>query len=199
MSDGFFNRWSRRKLDAGQGKPPANPPPAIVATADEPAVAPLPHDAASEPAVSEAAEAPPPTLEEVQVLTPDSDFSRFVARGVEPDIKNAALKKLFADPRYNVMDGLDVYLDDFSRPQPLAPALLRQLAGAEFLGLFKDEQNAQALRHGREVSDDSPNQSVAHCDRASSAASQPSHHADPDLRLQQDHADPGADPGHGTG
>ncbi|HEU5295112.1 MAG TPA: DUF3306 domain-containing protein, partial [Burkholderiaceae bacterium] len=82
--------------------------------------------------------APPPaplTMDDVAGLTRDSDFSRFVAPGVDGDVKNAALKKLFGDPRFNVMDGLDVYIDDYSKPDPLPLASIRKMAQAAFLGL----------------------------------------------------------------
>ncbi len=45
----------------------------------------------------------------------DSDFKPFVAKNVAPEVKNAAFKKLFADPHFNVMDGLDTYIDDYSK------------------------------------------------------------------------------------
>ena len=109
---------------------------------------------------------PPPTLEDVQALTPESDFSRFAASDVTPDVKNAAMKKLFADPRYNVMDGMDVYIDDYSKPDPIAPAVLRQLASAKFLGLFDQEEREEeeAARRARDVADNPTSQSVAHSD-----------------------------------
>ncbi|WP_443112115.1 DUF3306 domain-containing protein [Aquabacterium sp. OR-4] len=67
------------------------------------------------------------------------DYSRFVARGVQPEVKNAALKKLFSDPHFNVMDGLDIYIDDYGKPDPLPAAMLRQMVQSRFLGLFDDE------------------------------------------------------------
>ena len=68
------------------------------------------------------AAAPPPTLDDVAVLTRESDYSRFVAPDVDGGVSNAALKKLFSDPHFNVMDGLDTYIDDYSKPDPLPPA-----------------------------------------------------------------------------
>ena len=38
---------------------------------------------------------------------------------------NAALKKLFSDPHFNVMDGLDTYIDDYGKPDPIPPSMLR--------------------------------------------------------------------------
>lgn len=201
MTDGFLGRWSRRKLDAKEGKPlepePAPPPVGATAEVAAPMAPPRAEDAATEPAVA----VPPPTLEDVQALTPASDFSRFAARNVAPDVKNAAMKKLFADPRYNVMDGMDVYIDDYSKPDPIAPAVLRQLASAKFLGLFDQEEReeAEAARRARDVADNPTRQSVAHSDPAPAAVPEPLDHADPDLRLQQDHAAPGEDPGRGAG
>lgn len=49
---------------------------------------------------------------------------------VDEGIKRAALKKLFSDPRFNVMDGLDVYIDDYSKEDPIPPGMLAQLQHA---------------------------------------------------------------------
>ena len=62
-----------------------------------------------------------------------------MGQGVAPEVKNAAMKKLFADPHFNVMDRMDIYIDDYSQPDPLPLAMLRQMNGAKFLNLFEDE------------------------------------------------------------
>ncbi|WP_354682090.1 DUF3306 domain-containing protein [Cupriavidus necator] len=141
MSDSsFLSRWSRRKAAVREGvvvppEPPPEPPP-------------LPAEAAvTAPAGSEAVpEVPAPTLEDVAALRPGDNISRFVARGVDESVKRAALKTLFADPHFNVMDGLDIYIDDYSKPDPIPPEILRQLRQAETLGLFEptDEERAAA-------------------------------------------------------
>lgn len=169
QDDGFLSRWSRRKalVRQGGGAPPVEPPPSAPArpapagpaaaqalpsaatvasgpaAAAGPAVQP-PADAAPPPAA--AAPAPPaPTLEEAQALTPESDFSRFVQRDVDEQVKNVAMKKLFADPHFNVMDGLDTYIDDYNTPDPLPKSILRQLVQARVLGLLDDELEAQPM------------------------------------------------------
>ena len=38
------------------------------------------------------------------------------------------------------MDGLDTYIDDYSKPDPMPAAMLRQMAQSKFLGLFDDER-----------------------------------------------------------
>jgi hypothetical protein len=61
---------------------------------------------------------------------------------VDESVRRVALKKLFADPHFNVMDGLDVYIDDYSKPDPIPAALLRSLNQARGLRLFDDEDEA---------------------------------------------------------
>jgi hypothetical protein len=156
MSDaGFLARWSRRKSEARSGavtdKPPAKAPdvePGAPAAAPNitPVVAPQPEPAADQPAAGAPAttetgveqEPPELTLADVARLTRESDFSPFVKGDVTAEVKNAALKKLFSDPHFNVMDGLDVYIDDYSVPDPLPASMLAKMAQARFLGLVKE-------------------------------------------------------------
>lgn len=223
MSDGFLGRWSKRKLEVKEGKEvevepiriePELPSPqpstasgrgsqvALAAVeGNEPVPAPSP--VRGEGGGEGSPEPPPLTLEDVKALTADSDFSRFTASGVAPEVKNAALKKLFTDPRYNIMDGLDIYTGDYSQPDPMPESMLRQLASAKFLHLFdreeKEEAEAEeAARRARDVADNPTIQSVAQSETAPPAVPEPPDHADPDLRLQQDHAAPGEDPGRGA-
>ncbi len=155
---GFFSRWSRRKSEvrSGTAVPAEAPapagtlnrqavtPPTVVAPAvgAAPRAEPAPAGITAQPlapASSPAAPEPPPlTLDDVRQLTPDADFSPFVAREVAPEVRNAAFKKLFADPKFNVMDGLDIYIDDYSKPDPLPASLARQLVSARSLGLFDE-------------------------------------------------------------
>jgi hypothetical protein len=193
MSEGgFFSRWSRRKL--GDEEVRAQESQTGVApddAAEVPPPQPSPGGGGSEQAQAL------PTVEDARALTPESDFRRFVSAGVPPEVKNTALKKLFADPRFNIQDGLDVYIDDYSRPDPIPPEMMRKLASARFLKLFGDEDEGPDAP-GREVANDPAAQSVAQSTEAEHAVPPTPHHADPDLRLQQDHA-PGPDgPGEGT-
>ena len=130
MSDGdFLSRWSRRKLAAKAGR--AEPEPAALpATAGNPVVPP-----AVEPASSLATqEGAPPPLPPVESLTPESDFSPFMQPQVDGSLRRAALKTLFQDPRFNVMDGLDVYIDDYSKPDPLPEGWLEKMNQVAHLG-----------------------------------------------------------------
>ena len=61
-------------------------------------------------------------------------------------MKREALKKLFQDPRFNVMDRLDVYIDDYSLPDPISPEVVRQLLHMQsFFSPPKTRVNAQGF------------------------------------------------------
>ena len=182
MSDstaGFLARWSQRKVQVRHGEvPPPEPVEAPMPVVVAPS-APVPVPAEDRAITTE----PAPTMDDVAVLTPASDFRRFVARGVDPGVKNAALKKLFADPHFNLMDGLDTYIEDFGRADPLPASMLRQMAQARFLGLLTEQPEAAPA-----VSATPPPSSAAAPDE------------DPDLRLQPDDAAgrEGPEPGAGS-
>jgi hypothetical protein len=116
---------------------------------------------------------PMPTLADTQKLTPESDFTGFMARGVAPDVKNAAMKKLFADPHFNVMDRLDIYIDDYGIPDPLPLAMLRHMTSAKTLNLFDDEPDDAKV-----VAQSVPAENTSN--------PEPTTHDHADLRLQPD-------------
>jgi hypothetical protein len=203
--DNFFSRWSRRKVQVRSGEvPTAEPPAPVVARA----AAPLAAVARPEPAPSEAAP-PPLTLEDVADLTPESDFKAFVARGVSPEVRNAAVKKLFADPHFNVMDGLDIYIDDYSQPSPLSAAMMAKMVGAQFLKLVDDPNEvkppavpaATVLGPAPDSAAESP--SVTPPSNAGTepvpAPNQTPQDDHADLQLQPDHAPERESAGRGTG
>ena len=145
----FLSRWSRRKGLVRQGvaapEPAHQPQPVAAAAALAPAETQPPAVSALAAIDAPAAAAPPPpTLADVALLDHQSDFSRFVAPGVDTGVKNAALKKLFTDPHFNVMDRLDTYIDDYGQPDPLPEGMLRQMAQSQFLGLFADDPKPAA-------------------------------------------------------
>lgn len=129
-----MGRWSQRKQAVREGKVPDEPVEVKTLPVVEAAPTPV-------PAIPAPTAPPLPTLQEAQALTAESDFKPFVAREVAPEVRNAAMKKLFADPQFNVMDGLDIYIDDYSKPDPLPESMLRQMVSAQFLKLFEDEDS----------------------------------------------------------
>lgn len=184
--EAFLARWSRRKADARQGELPPEPSPQPAPKAPlAAATAPAAPAAIEAPLAPPSETTPPPTLQEADSLTPASDFSRFVAPDVAAEVKNAALKKLFADPHFNLMDGLDTYIEDFGRPDPLPAGMLQQMAQARFLGLLAEPADEQASEppaaHGHAAQPDTPLQ-------AHTAPDPDPNDEDPDLLLQPDDA-----------
>lgn len=132
--ENFFSRWSRRKAEVTREKQApelAQPeaPAAVPAAPPAQAAQPAPRTAPGQPATAQ--DKPALTLEDVAQLTPESDFSAFVARGVDEGVRRAAMKKLFANPHFNVMDGLDVYIDDYNKFEPIPAAMLASLEHAK--------------------------------------------------------------------
>lgn len=179
----FFGRWSQRKVQARHAPLPADEPTTpteLARSAAEVPQAPVgkPLAATGAGLQSEApTQPPPPTLEDVAKLTADSDYSAFAARHVDSKIRNAAMRKLFAgDPHFNVMDGLDVYIDDYSVGVPIPKSMLRQMVQARSLGLLDDEL----------VDQDKPPSAELPTNLA--ANDNTTHHENTDLQLQRDDA-----------
>ena len=203
MADGFLGRWSQRKQDIRAGRPLIEPEKPEIAVK---AVAPKSDEQLEQPAniatTDEKPEIPLPTMADVHELTAESDFSPFVGKNVTAEVRNSAMKKLFTDPHYNVMDRLDIYIDDYSQPDPIPESMLRQMVSAKFLNLFKTEEEAEAKEAAEKaaladapIGDDANTvsmQSVAQLSTESLSTqtiplSGP-HDDHTDLRLQQNHA-----------
>jgi Protein of unknown function (DUF3306) len=117
----FLTRWSRLKHKSATEKP-ATPAKEAEATA--------------------AAELPP-----VESLTFESDFAAYLRANVAESVKRAALKKLLHDPRFNVMDGLDTYIDDYTKNDPIPEEMLKTLEHARstlFPPQHETEETAKA-------------------------------------------------------
>lgn len=163
MSDdeSFLGRWSRRKVQARSQ-------PAALSAEDGVQQAPAPSDAATDIEVAgqsvevtsaaEASEAEAsdakagsesqakalPSLDSLHGL--DSEYGDFLKPEVGEDTRRAALKKLFADPHFNEMDGLDVYIDDYGKFEPMPAAVASSLAAFHRLSVFDHLASEQAKR-----------------------------------------------------
>lgn len=135
--EGFLRRWARVKATGGEAVAEVPPRPAAPVAVPTPA----PHSA--EPA---AASQNPLTLDDAAQLTSTSDFSAFVSQGVDQDVRRLALKKLFADPHFNVMDRLDMYMDDYNKPSPVSAAMLAGLQHARSALRRPEEVQAELAR-----------------------------------------------------
>src|SRR6185436_3878472 len=123
----FLSRWSKRKHAANRGDAPAE-----AAAAVAPPTTPGAATAASVP--------DPAPLPDMATLTPDSDFTGFMRENVPESLRRQALKTLFQDPRFNVMDGLDVYIDDYSKPDPLPEGWLEKMNQVARLGEYREPE-----------------------------------------------------------
>jgi hypothetical protein len=155
-----LKRWSQRKLEATRAAPaPTRATPESTRATPEPPPAPreplrpptsradsresdLPTGAdagvARAPIGTGPREAGAPSVDAaplppVESLTIDSDFSSFLAPEVDEGLRRRALRQLFRDPHFNAMDGLDVYIDDYSTPDPISAETVRQLVQARYI------------------------------------------------------------------
>jgi hypothetical protein len=111
----FLERWSRRKLDSqrdDQGIP-----------ADESSAAINVAPAAGEPdKVLTDADMPP-----IETLDEDSDYSPFLSPGVSDDLRQEAMHKLFAQPDFNITDGLNDYDEDYTKFAGLGSVITHEM------------------------------------------------------------------------
>lgn len=129
--DPFLARWSRRKLEVA--KAPAAAAPAAGAEA--------------------------PVLPALDSLTFESDFTAFMHAKVDEGVKRAALKKLFSDPRFNVMDGLDTYIDDYTKNEGISEEMLKTLKHSRttlFGQPTAEERQAEAQADGEAQAQPAP-------------------------------------------
>jgi hypothetical protein len=105
-------------------------------------------------------------------------------------VRNAALKQLFTDPHYNVMDGLDTYIDDYGKPDPIPLAMLRQMRQSKLLGLFDAEDEKDGAAPSASPDGAAPlamaQSAPTDCPAPPPGASPKPPDDDADLRLQQD-------------
>jgi hypothetical protein len=207
---GFFSRWSQRKQAVKLGLAEEDKIPDQ--TADKTLAKiqpPVPTSSAPLAKVNsnsaEKTDEPPqlPTLADVEKLTPQSDFSSFMTQGVTPEVRNAAMKKLFTDPHYNVMDGLDIYIGDYNTPDPMPEGMLAKMVGAQFLGLVKaPEDVAQSnplesqIQHLPETSLTAQADKL---DKSEPLENNLAQHDHTHLRLQPNHAPSDPEAGSGAG
>ncbi|MGQ0750702.1 MAG: DUF3306 domain-containing protein [Betaproteobacteria bacterium] len=123
----FLSRWSRRKDEARR-------------------------DAQEPPSKPVEAKGPVPQLPPLDQLKFESDYRGFLHPKVSDDMRRAALKKLFSDPHFNVMDGLDVYIDDYSKSDPIPAAMLAGLRQAQqILERAKEVEVERAARESAQA------------------------------------------------
>lgn len=139
-NESFFRRWAKVKSEGGAQAPEA---PALPAVPESAAIG--PDVAGSVPQAGAApAEKRLPTLDAAALLTAESDYSTFVAQGVDKSVQRLAMKKLFSDPHFNVLDGLDIYMGDYNQASPVSAVMLAGLQHAESFFASATEVEAKA-------------------------------------------------------
>ncbi|HTQ75360.1 MAG TPA: DUF3306 domain-containing protein [Burkholderiales bacterium] len=126
--DRFLSRWSRlkteaRRTEAQLPEPKADAGPASVAT--PPAV-----PAGDSPGPSPAAPEFPP-VESLKGLA--SEYAAFLKPGVDEGLRRTALKKLFSDPYFGTFEKFAEYCEDYTRSEPIPPAMLKTIEHAKRL------------------------------------------------------------------
>jgi hypothetical protein len=122
--EAFLSRWSRLKQE--QAREQSAPPAA------------KPEDEA------------PPVLPPVDQLTPESDFAPFMHPKVTDALRRVALKKLFADPHFNVPDLNEAYSGDWTGGDPISEELLKTLNQARTV-LFREEEEQKKKDEAQQV------------------------------------------------
>ena len=160
---GFLQRWSRRKQAVREGVVPDD----VAAQGTAPPAA-----IAAQPVAQTGPDADPntnprhtelPSLDSLQGL--QSDYLDFMQPEVAQHLKRAALKKLFADPHFNVIDRFEAYSEDYTQADPIPAAMLRGLNQAKGLLFPHDDPKPDDPKPDDSKPDDSkpdePNQERA--------------------------------------
>lgn len=136
MAGGFLNRWSR--LKSGEQLEPEKKP--VDQTKQELA---NPPEMQQGP-IDTKETLPAVTLDDVEKIDRFApDFSAFMKPDVDPVVQQAALKKMFSDPHFNVMDGLDIYIDDYSKPDPIPMEMLKRMVQSDMLNIFRKDKDEE--------------------------------------------------------
>lgn len=127
----FLSRWSQRKLQAEKDLAEKKLPAAEAArdVAARPAGA-LNAAASAEAADAAQANVPPAELPSIDSVNLESGVAPFFRQQADEGLRRLALKKLLSDPHFNIMDGLDIYVGDYSQPDPIPPEMMKKIRHA---------------------------------------------------------------------
>jgi Protein of unknown function (DUF3306) len=140
----FLSRWSQRKLQVEQERVEQKSagkvlPATEVAqnAADQPAAGVMTADAkALEVTRQNTKPAPLPTIDSVNL---DTGVAPFFKQQADESVRRLALKKLLSDPHFNIMDGLDIYVGDYSQPDPIPASMMKNLKHARQFVMTPEE------------------------------------------------------------
>jgi hypothetical protein len=155
--ESFLGRWSRLKRH-DEPAVRAEPPPAPV-RAVEPEPAQAPRELTDE------------DMPDLGTIGEGSDVSPFFSPRVSEELRQAALKRLFRSPRFNIRDGLDDYDEDFRSFHALGDIVTAEMR-------LQRERAEARLR--RELAESGESTGDPAADADASAATHAHHEADDD-------------------
>lgn len=149
MSERFLARWARKKAEAQSGSGEVVDP--LLDPSDKPAqeVTQLENP----PRIVE--DALIPTEADLDAVEKTGDVSAFLVDQVPQALKNQAFKALFKNPKFNHVDMMDVYMDDYNNFVPLTTELRDKMSQIKQLLSRPDlqEQQDEAIEHTLLVED----------------------------------------------
>jgi hypothetical protein len=195
---GFLQRWSRRKQAAQAGVVSTE---AAAEGATQTAAIDRQRAAQASPSRNAGGSADPgadadtkhtelPSLDSLKGL--QSDYLDFMQPSVTQQLKRAALKKLFADPHFNVIDRFEAYSEDYTQADPIPAAMLRGLNQAKGL-LFPHDDPKQDGSRQDGLKQDGSKQDGSNQERALQSAVDPLRNAEVEIEVRPE-ARPAAQP-----
>lgn len=118
-----------------------------------------------------------------------------MAKGVDDLVRRKALKTLFSDPHFNVMDRMDVYIDDYSIADPLPPDWLDKLEQVTHLGDKAGRDRAEAERQAA-LDAQADGGRMAEANQARDGMTEALGSQEGDARVTGDESEPEVAPGH---
>ncbi len=120
--EGFLQRWSRRKqgITRDDEEPSEADPDQVSPAAEVRPEEPDPTVAAEAAAETDSEPEPEPPGDEdmppLESIDKSGNVAAFFSPRVSEGLRQAALRRLFRQPKYNVVDMLDDYAEDYSKP-----------------------------------------------------------------------------------
>lgn len=125
MSENFLSRWSKRKLEAREQEASKLAEESSSALQGGSVKTEGTVDVVKKPETSvpldhpDIPELPLPTEADLLAVEQGGNIKAFMVDKVSTELRNKAFKALFSRPEFNVMDGLDIYIDDYNKFTPL--------------------------------------------------------------------------------
>lgn len=143
----FLTRWSRRKQAQVAEQAEQTNKTAAVTHTTEIENPPLPTASIEEDSSpKKAAELP-----DVATLNADSDYTGFLDKEVDRQLRKVALRTLFKQTQFNAVDDLDIYHEDYTSFEPLGDIVTHDMRYMEEVEKRREEEKARAQAEQAEI------------------------------------------------